>query len=41
LTVSLRQRTKPKLNFNLKLVNLKRQKPEYKNLKYKEILKHL
>jgi len=41
LTVSLRQRIKPKLNFNLKLVNLKRQKPEYKNLKYKEILKHL
>jgi hypothetical protein len=26
---------------NLKLVNLKRQKPEFKNLKYKEILKHL
>jgi branched-subunit amino acid aminotransferase/4-amino-4-deoxychorismate lyase len=41
LSVSLRQRVKPKLNFNLKLVNLKRQKPEYKNLKYKEILKHL
>ena len=41
MTVSLRQRIKPKLNFNLKLVNLKRQKPEYKNLKYKEILKHL
>ena len=41
LTVSLRQRIKPKLNFNLKLVNLKRQKPEFKNLKYKEILKHL
>ena len=41
LSISLRKRVKPKLNFNLKLVNLKRQKPEYKNLKYKEILKHL
>ena len=41
LSISLRQRIKPKLNFNLKLVNLKRQNPEYKNLKYKEILKHL
>ena len=29
------------MNFNLKLVNLKRLKPEFKNLKYKEILKHL
>jgi branched-subunit amino acid aminotransferase/4-amino-4-deoxychorismate lyase len=29
------------LNFDLRLVNLKRQKPEFKNLKYKEILKHL
>ena len=41
LSVSLRKRVKPKLNFNLKLVNLKRQKPEFKNLKYKEILKYL
>ena len=41
LSISLRKRVKPKLNFNLKLVNLKRQKPEFKNLKYKEILKHL
>lgn len=41
LSISLRKRIKPKLNFDLKLVNLKRQKPEYKNLKYKEILKHL
>ena len=32
---------KPKINFNLKLVNLKRQKPEFKNLKYKEILRYL
>ena len=41
LSISLRKRIKPTLNFNLKLVNLKRQKPEYKNLKYKKILKHL
>ena len=41
LSISLRKRIKPNLNFDLKLVNLKRQKPEYKNLKYKEILKHL
>ena len=41
LSISLRKRIKPKLNFNLKLVNLKRQTPEYKNLKYKEILQHL
>ena len=41
LSISLRKRITPSLNFNLKLVNLKRQKPEFKNLKYKEILKHL
>ena len=41
LSISLRKRVKPSLNFNLKLVNLKRQKPEFKNLKYKKILKHL
>ena len=41
LSISIRKRIKPNLNFNLKLVNLKRQKPEFKNLKYKEILKHL
>ena len=41
LSISLRKRVKPKLNFNLKLVNLKRKKPEFKNLKYKQILKHL
>ena len=41
LSISLRKRIKPKLNFNLKLVKLKRQKPEFKNLKYKEIIKHL
>ena len=41
LSISLRKRIKPNLDFNLKLVNLKRQKPKFKNLKYKEILKHL
>ena len=41
LSISLRKRVKPKLNFDLRLVKLKRQKPEFKNLKYKEILKYL
>ncbi len=41
ISISLRKRVRPKLNFNLKLVNLKREKPHYKNLKYKKILKHL
>ena len=41
LSISLRKRIKSNLDFNLKLVNLKRQKPKFKNLKYKEILKHL
>ena len=37
----MRKRILPKLNFNLKLVNLKRNNPKYKNLKYKKILSHL
>ncbi|MDC0215463.1 aminotransferase class IV [Candidatus Pelagibacter sp.] len=41
ISVSLRKRIKPKINFNLKLVNLKRVKPEYKNLMYKKIINHL
>jgi branched-subunit amino acid aminotransferase/4-amino-4-deoxychorismate lyase len=41
LSISLRKRIKPNLNFNLKLVNFKRQKPEFKNLKYKKILNYL
>ena len=41
LSISLRKRIKPKINFDLKLVNLKRHKPEFKNLKYKKILKYL
>jgi len=41
ISVSLRDRLKPKNNFKLKLVNYNRVKPEYKNLKYKKILKYL
>ena len=41
ISVSLRKRISPKLDFNLKLVNLKREKPQYKNLKYKKILSYL
>ena len=41
ISISLRKRVKPKLNFNLKLVKLKREKPEFKNLKYEKILSHL
>jgi len=41
ISISLRKRIKPKLNFNLKLVKLKREKPKFKNLKYKKILSHL
>ncbi len=41
ISISLRKRIKPKLNFNLKLVKLKREKPQFKNLKYKKILSYL
>ena len=41
ISISLRKRLTPKLDFSLKLVDLKRNKPEYKNLKYKKILYHL
>ncbi len=41
ISISLRKRVRPKSNFDLKLVNLKREKPKFKNLKYKKILKHL
>jgi len=41
ISISLRKRITPKLYFNLKLVNLKREKPQYKNLKYKKILSYL
>ena len=41
ISISLRKRVKTKLNFNLKLVKLKREKPQFKNLKYKKILSYL
>ena len=41
ISISLRKRVSPKSNFDLKLVNLNREKPQYKNLKYKKILRHL
>ena len=41
ISISLRNRISPKLDFNLQLLNFKRQKPQYKNLKYKKILLHL
>ena len=41
ISISLRKRISPKLDFDLKLVNLKRNRPKYKNLKYKKILFHL
>ena len=41
ISISLRKRIRPKLDINLKLVNLKREKPQYKNLKYKKILRYL
>ena len=41
LSISLRKRPIPKLNFKLKLVNYKRIDAKYKNLKYRKILKIL
>ena len=41
ISISLRKRVKPKLDFNLRLVKLKREKPEFKNLKYRKILSYL
>ena len=41
ISISLRKRIVPKKNFNLKLIKLKREKPQYKNLKYKKILSYL
>ena len=41
ISVSLRDRKTPKLKFNLKFINYKRIDPEFKNLKYKIIIKHL
>jgi len=41
ISISLRKRPIPKDNFKLKLINYKRIDAEYKNLKYKKILKIL
>ena len=41
ISISMRKRVPPKLDFSLKLINLKRERPQYKNLKYKKILTHL
>jgi len=41
ISISLRKRLRPKLKFNLKLINYKRIDPKFKNLKYRFILKHL
>ena len=41
ISISLRKRKPPKLDFDLKLINLKRERPKYKNLKYKKILSYL
>ena len=41
ISISIRTRVQPKKNFRIKLVNYKRVKPEYKNLKYKKILSYL
>ena len=41
ISISLRKKLSPKLDFSLKLVNLKRERPQYKNLKYKKILTYL
>jgi len=41
ISISLRKRLKSKLKFDLKLINYRRTKPEFKNLKYQVILKYL
>ena len=41
ISISLRNKIKTQKNFSLKIINYKRIKPEYKNLKYQAILKHL
>tara|TARA_B100001564_G_scaffold35457_1_gene25825 strand:+ start:2453 stop:3229 length:777 start_codon:yes stop_codon:yes gene_type:complete len=41
ISISLRDKVKTDKDFSLNLINYKRIKPEYKNLKYKTILKHL
>ena len=41
ISISIRKKIKIKNDLVLKLVRLKRQNPEYKNLKYRKILSHL
>ncbi len=41
ISISIRNKIKIHKNFSLKIINYKRIKPEYKNLKYLTILKHL
>ncbi len=41
ISISLRKRISPKLDFNLEIVNFKRERPQYKNLKYKKIISYL
>ena len=41
ISISLRKKVKMNKNFSLEIVNYKRRMPEFKNLKYKIILKHL
>jgi len=41
ISISLRKRIAPIANFELKLVNLKRERPKFKNLKYKKVLSYL
>jgi len=41
ISISLRKRIKPQSKFKLKLINYKRIRPNFKNLKYKKILKYL
>jgi len=41
ISISLRKKIKTKSKFSLRLINHKRIKPEFKNLKYKKILKRL
>ncbi len=41
ISISLRKRQKPKLNFTLTMIKYKRIDPEYKNLKYRKIHSYL
>ena len=41
ISISIRNRVTPSKNFNLKLLKYRRINPEYKNLKYKVILKNM